>query len=356
MTLSFHEGADIKSPMPRISSKRSVKAIKFQQNHGRSARLPMYRIIQIHELLKEGKFPNCQALSDDFEVSYKTVQRDIDFMRDQLQLPIEYDSANHGFIYTKEVKNLPTVALKEGEVVALLIAQKAAEQYRGTPFEKSLKSAFARLVEGMPARSEISLKDLSAAVSFRPPGPPVGDLECFQNITKALHDSHEITFRYKKLGDGAGSERHVQPYHLGCIADVWYLIAYDLGRKAIRTFALSRITGFKRLTKRFIRPKDFSFNDMLSDSFSAFESRDAQPVRILLDPLAASLTSERKWHPSQEMKFRKDGSAELYLKVGLAPDLESWIKAWGHRATVISPPALKNRIKESLETAVKNYR
>jgi len=79
-------------------------------------------------------------------------------------------------------------------------------------------------------------------------------------------------------------------------------------------------------------------------------------VRILLDPLAATLTSERKWHPSQEMKFLKDGSAELFLKVGLAPDLESWIKAWGHRATVISPPALKNKIKESLESAVKNYR
>jgi predicted DNA-binding transcriptional regulator YafY len=56
------------------------------------------------------------------------------------------------------------------------------------------------------------------------------------------------------------------------------------------------------------------------------------------------------------MKFLKDGSAELFLKVGLAPDLESWIKAWGHRATVISPPALKNKIKESLESAVKNYR
>jgi predicted DNA-binding transcriptional regulator YafY len=126
---------DIKSPMSRIATDRSPKSslklsksVKPVQNHGRSARLPMYRIIQIHELLKEGKFPNCQALSDDFEVSYKTVQRDIDFMRDQLQLPIEYDSARRGFIYTKEVNNLPMVALKEGEVVALLVAQKAVQE------------------------------------------------------------------------------------------------------------------------------------------------------------------------------------------------------------------------------------
>ena len=136
-TRSVKPAKSPKSPKPSKSAK-SVKPVK---NHGRSARLPMYRMLQIHDLLKEGKFPNCQALSDDFEVSYKTVQRDIDFMRDQLQLPIEYNSARRGFLYTREVKNFPSVTLQEGEVVALLVAQKAAEQYRGTPFEKLLNTA-----------------------------------------------------------------------------------------------------------------------------------------------------------------------------------------------------------------------
>ena len=90
--------------------------------------------MQIHQLLQLKEYPNCQALSRDFEVSYKTVQRDIDFMRDQLRLPIDYDTVRHGFRYTREVKNLPSLSLQEGEVVALLVAQKAAEQYRGTPF------------------------------------------------------------------------------------------------------------------------------------------------------------------------------------------------------------------------------
>ena len=341
--------------MSRIAIKRSSKARKPRQNHGRSARLPMYRIMQIHELLREGKFPNCQELSDDFEVSYKTVQRDIDFMRDQLQLPIEYDSAHHGFIYTREVKNLPTVALKEGEVVALLVAQKAAEQYRGTPFEKSLKSAFSRLVEGMPARSEISLSELSSALSFRPSGPPSSDLASFQMISSALLASQEISFRYRKPGDGAGSERRIQPYHLGCIGGVWYLIGFDLARSAVRTFALARIDSPRNLNRRFTRPKDFSLDAMLGESFSAFETKNAQLIRILLDPVAAPLTGERKWHPSQKMTFRKDGSAELTLKVGIAPDLEAWILSWGPRAKVLEPVALRNRIAAALQKAVMQY-
>ncbi|MEY2906256.1 MAG: hypothetical protein RLZZ408_727 [Verrucomicrobiota bacterium] len=345
--------------MPRVSSKRSVlpgKTGKASPSHGRSARQPWRRIIQIHELLKEGKFPNCQALSDDLEVSYKTVQRDIDFMRDQLQLPIEYDSVRHGFLYTKEVKNLPTVALKEGEVVALLVAQKAVEQYRGTPFEKSLKSAFARLVEGMPARSEISLKDLSAAVSFRPSGPPSSDLESFQMLSDALLNTQEISFTYKKPGDGKGAKRMVQPYHLGCISGVWYLIGMDLGRNSIRTFALARISSPKNLWRKFTRPKDFSLEAMLGDSFSAFETRNAQQIRIMLDPIAAALTGERRWHPSQKLVFRKDGSAELSLKVGLAPDLEAWILGLGAHAKVLAPAALRNKIKATAQTIASRYR
>jgi proteasome accessory factor B len=342
-------------PSSKTALTRSGKPRKSLQNHGRSARLPMYRMLQIHELLKEGKFPNCQALSDDFEVSYKTVQRDIDFMRDQLQLPIEYDSTNHGFIYTKEVMNLPTVALKEGEVVALLVAQKAAEQYRGTPFEKSLRSAFARLVEGMPARSEISLSDLSAAVSFRPSGPPSSDLQSFQMLSKALLDSHEISFVYKKPADGKGTERSVQPYHLGCIGGVWYLIGFDLGRSSIRTFALARISAPKNLRRKFTRPKDFSLEAMLGDSFSAFETKNTQKIRILLDPIAAAMTGERRWHPSQKLVFRKDGSAELFLKVGLAPDLEAWILGWGSHAKVLAPIALRNRIKNTAQMMAAQY-
>ena len=368
MTLSSGWVLDIKCPMSRVvpknSLKRALKPSKSRKEakstesapkNGRSARLPMYRIMQIHELLKEGKFPNCQDLCIDFEVSYKTVQRDIDFMRDQLQLPIEYDSAHHGFIYTKEVKNLPAVALQEGEVVALLVAQRAAEQYRGTPFEKALRSAFTRLIEGLPSKSEISLKDLSDAVSFRPPGPPASDLESFQTLSNALLASQEISFTYRKPGDGAANERRVEPYHLGCIGGIWYLIGLDLGRNAIRTFALSRISKPKNLNRRFTRPKGFSLDDMLSESFSAFETHAAQQVRIILDPLAASLTAERKWHPSQKMTYRKDGSAELSLKVGLAPDLEAWIMAWGPRAKVLAPAALKNRIATAMKKAAMQY-
>jgi proteasome accessory factor B len=277
-------------------------------------------------------------------------------MRDQLRLPIDYDTARHGFHYTREVKDLPTLSLKEGEVVALLVAQKAAEQYRGTPFERSLKSAFAKLVDGLPHRTEISLQELSTALSFRPSGPPVSDLESFQELSTALLSSQEVSFLYRKPGDGQRNGRRVQPYHLGCIGGQWYLIGLDLGRNAVRTFALARISKLKNLMRRFTRPKDFSLDSLLAASFSAFESKNPQKVRLLLDPIAAALTSERRWHPSQKISLKKDGSAELTLNVSLAPDLESWILAWGPRAEVLAPAALRRSIAAAHGRAALKYR
>jgi predicted DNA-binding transcriptional regulator YafY len=95
---------------------------------------------------------------------------------------------------------------------------------------------------------------------------------------------------------------------------------------------------------------------MLGDSFSAFETKNAQQIRILLDPLAAALTGERRWHPSQKLVFRKDGSAEVSLKVGLAPDLEAWILGLGSHAKVLAPIALRKRVKATAQAIAAQYR
>ncbi|MGZ5022234.1 MAG: helix-turn-helix transcriptional regulator, partial [Chthoniobacterales bacterium] len=86
---------------------------------------PLERMMRIHAQLKAGEFPNCRKIAEEIEVSSKTIQRDIDFMRDRLGLPIEYDPLRFGFYYTQEVASFPSIEVSEGEVAALFVAQKA---------------------------------------------------------------------------------------------------------------------------------------------------------------------------------------------------------------------------------------
>ena len=98
----------------------------------------MERMLKIHQAIQLARYPNATGLADQLEVSTKSIHRDIEFMRDRLDLPIDYDAARYGYYYTQEVGAFPTFHVTEGEMVALLIAEKALQQYRGTTFELSL--------------------------------------------------------------------------------------------------------------------------------------------------------------------------------------------------------------------------
>jgi len=101
--------------------------------------------MRIHQAISSQKYPNATKLGKELEVSTKTVMRDIEFMRDRLNLPIEYDGVKFGYMYTEDVEGFPTLQITEGELFALLVAEKALHAYRGSPFEKRLVGAFKKL-------------------------------------------------------------------------------------------------------------------------------------------------------------------------------------------------------------------
>ena len=114
------------------------------------SRPPLERMLKIHGSLQSGAFPNATSLANDLEVSTKSIHRDLEFMRDRLGLPIEFVSARNGYRYTAEVTSFPTMQITEGELFALLVAEKSLQQYRGTHFEKPLVSAFKKMAAALP--------------------------------------------------------------------------------------------------------------------------------------------------------------------------------------------------------------
>ena len=339
--------------MPRPTRPRPARPA--ERRSAVQSRPPLARMMRLHERLKAGSFPNCRKLADELEVSSKTIQRDIDFMRDRMGMPIEYDQLHFGFIYTEPVTSFPGIDVSEGEVVALFVARKALEQYRGASFEKRLKTVFAKITDGLKDRIGFHWSDVDAAISFRGIGATVADIEIFETVSRALLDSHELEFEYKKLGSARHESRRVQPYHLGCVENQWYLFGFDLARSQIRTFALPRVRGARNTKARFRRPADFSISAHLSDSFGVFKGRAKHRVRIHFDSFAARLVSEREWHPTQKLRPLSGGELELSMDLGSLEEIERWILSWGRHATVLEPPALIKRLRETAESLTRAY-
>lgn len=317
-------------------------------------RPPMERMWRIHQVLSGDSYPNCSGLSRELEVSAKTVLRDLEFMRDRLGLPLEYDAVKHGYFYTAPVRDFPTMKVSQGEVAALLLAQKSLEQFRGTPFERPLAGAFRKLSQSLGGDMEVAWHELEQAMSVRRSGVGLADMQVFDVLAKAVTAREEVEFAYHKLAGEKPETRKVNPYHLGCIEDQWYLFAHDVGRGAIRTFALPRIRNVDKTGEKFRRPKDFSVAKLLDGSFAVFEGKNAKPVKIMFKGVASRLVAERSWHPSQVLQRRRDGIL-LAMRVGLSPDLVQWILGWGGEAEVLSPPELRARVAAAGRAAVAVY-
>src|SRR6185436_8581542 len=222
------------------------------------SRPPLERMMRIHDELRRNTLTNCTKLMKALEVSRKTIVRDISFMRDRLDLPIEYDPLIQAYRYTQPVNAFPTVNVTEGELLALLVAQRALEQYRGTPFHRQLEVAFEKLAGGLRDRISFSPADELSAVSFKNIGLGRTDLAMFNALSGAVLRAEEVRFAYRKPGDAKKTPRRVRPYHLANRENLWYLIGFDREREALRTFALPRIADVVVTQERFTRLADFS--------------------------------------------------------------------------------------------------
>ena len=317
-------------------------------------RPPMERMWRIHQEVSAGGYPNCQGLSLDLEVSAKTVMRDVEFMRDRLGLPLEYDAVKHGFHYTAPVRDFPMMKVSQGEVAALLLAQKSLEQFRGTTFERPLAAAFRKLSHSLGSDMEIAWHELEQALSVRSSGAGLADMQVFDALAKAVMDGAEVSFAYHKLAGEKSEQRTVQPYHLGCIENQWYLFAHDADRGAVRTFALPRIRGVEKTGAKFRRPKNFSLAKILEGSFAVFEGGRTDKVRIRFTGVAARLVGERVWHASQKLSPGKSGLV-LEMRVGGSPDLRQWILGWGAEAEVLEPPDLRRDLAAAAHKTARVY-
>jgi proteasome accessory factor B len=311
-------------------------------------------MLRIHQAIHSGRYPNAVRLAGELEVSSKSIHRDLEFMRDRLDLPLQYDGNHKGYYYTQEVGNFPTLQISEGELFALLVAEKALQQYRGTTFERPLLSAFKKMAASLPDTVSLNLADWERTISFRTSAEPILNLETFDTLAKATAQRKQLQLTYRKPGRRDTELRVVDPYHLANINGEWFLFAWCHLRQDIRTFVPARIQTIETTGKTFARPQKFSLEKRLRDSFGVQSGQGSFDVVIRFNELVSDYIREKKWHDSQQLKELKDGGLELRMKLSSLGEVERWVLGWAGNAKVIHPPELAGKVRQSAQAILKN--
>jgi len=311
------------------------------------SRPPLARMMRIHQAIQSGHYPNATTLAVEFEVSTKSVYRDIEFMRDRLALPVEYDDVRVGYYYSQDVSSFPTLQITEGELFALLVAEKALQQYRGTPFEKPLLSAFRKMAASLPDTVSVHLADWDQTISFRTSAEPVLNLKIFDVLAKATARRQQLELRYHKPGSREEETRIVDPYHLANVNGEWYLFAYCHLRKDIRTFVPARMSAAMPTGQSFAAPVNFSVDKRLKNSFGIHSGEGRFEVVIRFPGRVADYIREKRWHPSQGLIELPHHGVELRLRLSSLVEIQRWVLGWGGNATVVRPPELVAAVRQA---------
>ena len=312
------------------------------------------RLLFIDREISKAHFPNCAQLGEKWEVSAKTIQRDIDYMRYQLDAPIEYSAKQRGYFYTEPNFNLPAISIKESDLFAIYLAEELLEQYNGTPLYDRLSSVYKKIEDSLPEKTtrEAELPHSRFTV-FSPPCTKIHP-EIWDRVFESVRTQNQLEIVYQSPGKQP-SKRLFDPYHALRYDGDWYVTGQCHQRRAIRTFSLSRIQQATRSGQFFTIPKSFDFKQITGSRFGVHWGGDEQLVKIQFSEKTAPYIEERDWHPSQRIRTNADGTIHLLLTVNHTLELKRWILSWGKDALVIEPQKLRDEIEDEMTKTLQGY-
>lgn len=349
--------ADNPKPNSRSSKPGQKSWLSSQPGRKEVTRPILYRIYQIHRLLRSHRYPDLKSLVQKFEVSERTILRDLNTMRYDFGAPIAYSRQRRGYYYSDEKFTLPTLHLTQGEAIAIFLGERLLSQYRGTPFELAIRSAFEKISALLPEEISLDFSEVERLISFDVE-PLRGEekqlAEAFNLLSQAAHERRTVEMTYFSQYRGEETERQVDPYHLRSSFGAWYLIGYCHMRAEVRMFALDRIRDLRLTDQIFAIPEDFSVEEYLGDSLHLERGQPVE-VAIKFDPYQARWIRERVWHPSQSIEELPDGSLILRMVVGSLGEVKRWAMSFGARAEVLEPERLREDICREIERVGEVY-
>jgi predicted DNA-binding transcriptional regulator YafY len=304
------------------------------------------RLLELDRHIRSGSYPNCITFASEWEVAQKTIQRDIEYLRDSLGAPIEYDREKKGYYYTDTTWFLPSLTLSEGDLFYLMLASKVLEQYRGTPVAAHVEKVFAKVAESLPEKIAIKPEWVFSHFSFtQPPAKPV-DHAIWETTVRGLLHRRSVRILYRSMESGKNKERVIDPYHMANLQGEWYVFAWCHREKMVIQFAIPRMKSAVLTSATFEEPKDFDPQKILSSTFGRFALSDKpQTVRLLFDKEVAPWVLEREWSPRQKVAKRKNGDIELSFPAAGLFEVFRWVLSWGRHVKAIGPEELKRMVR-----------
>ena len=316
------------------------------------------RFYKIDNLLHVNAVVPITRFLRELEVSRATFKRDIEYMRDRLNAPIEWDRGDGGYRYTSGVtgqqQSLPGLWFNASEAYALLMMQALlAEMQPGLlgPHIAPLKARLRAVIEsGKHPAGDVESRVKLLSVAAR----PVTDKN-FEVVAAALLGRQRLQILYYSRVRNESSIREVSPQLLIHHRGNWYLGAWCHQQEAMRSFSMDAIEQASVLSKSSKAMPKKALDGFVGQGYGIFSGSDVQWAKLRFTEERARWVSRELWHPLQRLTAQKDGRLVMELPFTDLRELSMDILRQGRHVEVLGPPELRAQVAQELRETLGQY-
>jgi predicted DNA-binding transcriptional regulator YafY len=316
------------------------------------------RCYKIDQLLKDRKVVSFATFMDELGMSRASVKRDLDYMRDRFNAPIEYDRETNGYRFGKPRTGpryeLPGLWFSGAEVHSLLTALQLLTGLQPGLLDRQVAPLTERL-RAILGAGDHSWQEVEKRIRIFKPERRESNAAHFGVAAAALLKRLRLWIRHYNRKDDRETGREISPQRLVHYRDNWYIDAYCHMREGLRSFAIDAVREARLLDARSRDIPKAELDKHLGSGYGIFAGVDVQWAKLRFSSQAARWVSAQQWHPEQRAHIGQDGS--YLLEVPYADDRELLMEVlkFGSDVEVLEPRALRRRVVDALKQAAQRY-
>lgn len=291
------------------------------------------RLFEIVYILMQKRKTTAKELADRFEVSTRTIYRDIETLS-TANIPIYASKGKDGGIGLLDEYVLNKTILSEEEQNQILFALQGMKKVKGQDEKDILERLSILFNKKINDWIKIDFSNWGNVQEER-----------FDIIKSAILNKQLVQFIYYN-SNGEESKRIVEPLQIWFKDKSWYLVSYCKLKQDYRIFKIARIKDIKILQEHFERelPKE-----------EKNEKHNFKIIELVLEINKAMTYRVYDEFESKEITKKEDGNFIVKVKYPENEWIYGYILSFGEYAKVLNPGYAKNRIKDKLQRTLKNY-
>ncbi|UII21899.1 helix-turn-helix transcriptional regulator [Fulvivirga ligni] len=313
------------------------------------------RLAAILIQLQSKKVVKAQMIADRFEISLRTVYRDIRAL-EEAGVPIGAEAGVGYFLM--EGYNLPPVSFTKEEAGAILIASKLAERHADSSIQEHFENALFKIKAVLKVQEKEYLDSLEKNIQvLTPPNAPAKSNmfpdHFLSDIQMALAQNKIISFEYFSTYSQDYTRRDVEPVNLCFYSNHWHLIGYCRMRNDMRDFRTDRITKLQVKEEEYLPRESSSYQDYVN---SLILGSDLKKVIVRTSKRTAALLGEQKYFLGYiEENECDNGETEITFMTSHLDYFCRWLLSFGTMVLDIKPQEVKDHLGKIAREVFEHY-